>query len=658
MQASTRDGQRNVITISSSPSQLKKPQIIWNVCALLNSGGGDLVITFCNQIYQRRDLDQPTKVIEQWIETLIGNVVMTEKVELKVSSHQIVLNVKASRSLVTVDYNMFLPGHTQVKRILSTESLEKIQHLLFGNKQMSTNNELPIVQQTFVQGEEIKLIETYSVQFKQLEDAPSKSKTLGDRIVDKGNKLIQCLSAFANHRGGVIYVGVDDKLHLINGEKVSPREMESIKKKVKNKIEKMIWLGLENGPQQGKNWDIYFRQIIDKEGKPVESTFIIAIVVAHCRGGVFLQEPECYHLVHGYVKKMELHIWKKYLISTHMHDDQDAVHSSISESSSALQIQCYRSQWSSDQNRIRYDHVNGVLIRMINDGSWDDFKARAEKVLENCVLGGIRLVVLLMKITTSYKKRNFKEAEEGIEEYKRRLGESEDRFISETREFLLRSSLERCKGNIEESYKQAENGLSIAEQIPPGIVAGEYYANIATVITILLGMENDTENKTCLKEKAMLFFEKADQHLDLANDYLPSKFDQKQKVHINLAFLHLGCSFVINPKPESRVEDTAIKKATNSLNAVDKYVNEGYALSDYRNSQYLLARSVLFYRLSQNLKDDELEKRTRLLHSALKFSKSAKRMARDGEFDEMLNCTSQHIDFFTRLENNSAIEDI
>jgi hypothetical protein len=654
MQRSKRQKQETVITITCSPTDLTKKgklQVLSSVCALLNSNGGELIIAFPDQTYQTKYLDPPVRVVEQWINNLIGTVMMSKNVELKVAPHQILIIVKGSYSLITVDYKMFLPSHTQVNRVLPVEKLEEIQDVLFGEEMMTCSNELPAVQQLFVQGEEIKLTETYSVQFKQLEDAPTKCTTLADRVVGKGNKLIQYISAFANYRGGAIYVGVDDKQHIINGEVIPPNERESIRKKVTSKINKMIWLELEDEPRRGENWDIYFHPVRDKEGRPVESTFVIVIVVSRCPGGVFVEEPESYHFANGYVEKMKLSTWKQYLLSKRSRNETDAVHSTLSaESRSALQMQCQRpigrSQWSSIRNRKRYDYVNGVLIRMINDGSWKEFWARAKMEDANCLEGGIRLVVLLMKTTAHYKQANFEQAQLSMEEYRRTLSQSEDRLISETRLFLLRSSVERCKGNIRESYKHAKNGLRLAEQIPAGIVAGEFYANIATVITILLKLENNIENKKILKEKGIFFFQKAIEHLDHANDYLPSKFDQKQKVHINLAFLYLGCSFASDARAEKRVEDAAIEKAVNSLSAVDKCVNEGYALSDYRDCQYLLARSVLFYRLSQNLKADEAERRAQLLKSALKFSSEAKEKAIDSEFAEMLECTSKHMDFF------------
>ena len=644
MQQSTENNYENALTIQCSPTELtkkKKPEVISNICALLNSNGGVLIVAFPEKAYQTKDLDQPTRVIEQWIENLIGTVMKCKKVKIHVAPRQIVINVKGSYHLITVDYNMFLPSHTQVNRVLPVERLDEIQDILIGEDVGTWISELPVVPLEFVKGEEIKLDETYNVQFKQLKDASTKHTTLADRVVS--NKLVEYVSAFANYRGGTIYVGVDDKQHIINGEVISENEKKSIIKKVTKEINKMVWLGLEGEPRKGIYWDIDFHPVVDKQRTPIPSTFVIVIVVAQCPGGVFLQVPESYHVVDGCVEKMQLETWKEYVFSKKLLDQADAVHSTSVETVG-------RCQWSSVGNRKKYDYVNGVFIRMINDKSWDVFWTRLTEEEEACCLGGIRLVILLMKATASYKRGNFEQADHYVKEYGKALNQSEDVLISETREFLLKSSVERCKRNIQESYKHAKNGLVLAEQIPAGIVAGEYYANIATVITILLGQENGVENRQMLKKEAISFFKVAIGHLELASGYLPSKFDQTQKVHINLAFLHLGCSFASNARVEKRVEDTVIKEARNSLNAVERCVNEGYALSDYRNSQYLLARSALFYRLSQNVTADEMERKDQLLKSALKFANDASKKACG--FEEMFDCAAKHVDF---LKNQSAL---
>ena len=643
---------QTVITITSSPTDLtkkRKIQVTSNVCALLNSNGGDLIVAFPNQSYEIEDLDQPVRVIEQWINTLIGTITMLKKVQIEVKPHQIVINIKGSYNLITIDYNMYLPSHTQINRVLPVETLQKVQDILFGEELMSLSEELPVVQQVFVQEEKIELTETYNVQFKQLEDAPAERTTLADRVIGKGNKILQCVSAFANYRGGVIYVGVDDEHHQINGEVIPANERESIITKFTKKINKMIWLGLEDGPCEGENWDIHFHPVCDKTGRPVESTFVITIVVARCPGGVFLKEPESYHIVDGVVEKMKLDSWNEYLYSERSHEMEDRDNSACAKSTSALQCQrpIGRIPWSSICNRKNYYHVNGVLIQLINDGSWKKFWRRLKKEQANCAVHGVKLVILSKKITANFKLGNFEEAQRGMEEYRSGIVQSEDRMISETREFLLNSALERSRGNIRESYKHGLNGLALVEQISTGMLVVQYYSNLATVITVLLELECG-ENKKVLKQEAIYFFKKAVEHLKDANDFLPSKFDQEQKVHINLAFLHLGCSFATHARAERSVEDSEIEEAVKHLNAAEKSVNEGYVMTGYRVCQFFLARSALFYRRSQNLKPDEIERKEYLLKSALNYSKQAKEFATRGKFVEMVESTSKHVNFFHR----------
>jgi hypothetical protein len=173
MQQSTGKNHQTVITIQCSPTELtkkRKPQVICNVGALLNSNGGVLVIAFHEQTYQTKDLDQPSRVIEQWIKNLIGTAMMSKKIKFDVAPHQISINVKGSCNLITVDYNMFLLSRTEVNRVLPVENLDTIRDILRGEEWGTWSTELPAVQQIFVKGEEIKLDETYSVQFKQLED--------------------------------------------------------------------------------------------------------------------------------------------------------------------------------------------------------------------------------------------------------------------------------------------------------------------------------------------------------------------------------------------------------------------------------------------------------------------------------------------------------
>ncbi|XP_028403629.1 uncharacterized protein LOC114526274 [Dendronephthya gigantea] len=663
MQRLNRKEEEHVFVISCFLTNLKdkKSEVIAAVCALLNSNGGKLALDFPSQKCEKKDLDQTGRKIEQWIKNLIGTVKMKRKVKLEISADQMLLTVKGSNRLITVNYHMYLPSHTEVNQVSPIETLEEIRKCLFGDKEMIAINELPTVRQVFVQGEEMKLIETYSVQFKQLEDTPTKSTTLGDRVV-ANCKLVQYISAFANHCGGAIYVGVDDKQHRINGEVISANERKSIITKVTKKVENMIWLELQDGPCKGVHWDINFYPVVDKSGRSVTSTFVIVVTVARCPGGVFTEAPESYHCINGSIEEMPLSTWKDYLSerTPDVTDDPQRIEptngvstntgstSVVSTIGRSGPLHIGRLHWSSVHSRKSSAKMNGILIRKINDGLYDEFQALVMKEQANCPEGEMSLVILSMKITANYKQGKFKDVQSDMEEYEKELSKSKDWMIGKAREFLLKSSIQRCDGRVQESYEEAKNGLATVEQIPAGIVVCNFYTNIATVITIILEQENDMEIKKSLKKDSIMFFQKALEHAHIANDYLPSKFDNIQKVNINLAFLHLNGSFA-NRAREGKVEKAAIDTATNNLNAVDRCINEGYSLSDYRSCQYLLARSLLFYRRSQNLVAEENDRRSQMLKSALKFSTEAKEKATQCNLFEMIHCTSRHIDFYQGL---------
>lgn len=299
----------------------------------------------------------------------------------------------------------------------------------------------------------------------------------------------------------------------------------------------------------------------------------------------------------------------------------------------------------------KYCLLNGILIRKINDGLWKEFKRHAKIEESKYTEGGLKLVILSMNITADYKNSKFGKAERALKEYTSLLNTSKDTTVCEVREILVRSSLERCKGNHQKSYEIAVSGLAKTDQIPAGIIVAEYYASFTSVITILLSHECKSEERSLLKHRAISAFRTALEHLKVANEYQPSKIDQEQKVHINLAFLYLGCSFSGDTIEERVDHEDAISQAISSLKVVDQHVYDGFELSNYRKSQYLLARSALHYRRSQNVgAEDSQNTTTRMfLKSALKNSKDAEEIAQRCNFDEMLFSSRKFIAICTEL---------
>ncbi|XP_046842126.1 uncharacterized protein LOC124436223 [Xenia sp. Carnegie-2017] len=404
----------------------------------------------------------------------------------------------------------------------------------------------------------------------------------------------------------------------------------------------MVWFSLHKKPSRGVHWDIHFCAVFDERGQVMESTYMIVITVARCPGGVSVSEPESYHLVNGVVTRMDLKTWTarfRRRASCCQRPNEDELNQL-----SNLQIRhIERSSWSSHGNRNLFHRVNGVLIRLINAGFWDEFWAKKELLeKENSSFNMIKLVVMLNEITALYKLGHFYCVEPRIKDYESLLSKSTvDANINEARLHLLKSCVQKYRGNIKKSYEEADKGLAIVDQLPTGIVVGEYYCHLAAVITILLQNETDRDQCQNLTSKAVLFSQKAIMHLKDAKYCDLSKFDQLQKAHINLAFLYLQSSFMNCAKPEILLDNKELEKAKISLNAVNEFINEGYPLTDYRKCQYYLARSMLFYRLSQNV--SIINDRNRQREQAKKFSKKAESRATNCEFKSIMECSQKYL---------------
>ncbi|XP_046858010.1 uncharacterized protein LOC124451438 [Xenia sp. Carnegie-2017] len=623
-----KSSERTAVILRCNFSKINKHIVVSNVSALLNSDGGQFVIQCDDKAASDKEIDKKMRTIEQWIEVLLGKMFMFVKIKFNVTLQEICIYVEKFHDLVTVDYKMFLPSPTQICKI-SGQSLVLAREAVFAkNSSTTTRYDLPSVQESFIYGSKIPMLESYEVQFKQLKSESTKSTSLADRLV--GNKLLETISAFANYGGGAIYVGVDDDSREIHGERVTTKEKEKIVEKVTEKINKMVWFSLQTKPSYGVHWDIYFRAVVDERGKLMESTYVIVIVVARCTGGVSVGEPESYHIVNDVVTRMDLKTWRERFFQ---------------KESLVMDHGIDRPNWSSERNRNLFHCMNGRLIRSINAGSWDAFGGGKKKLeLENSNCNMTKFVVISNEITAHYKLGRFDLVENGIKDYESLLSKSTvDANIHEARLYLLKSCIQRCRGNIKKSYEEADKGLTIVDQLPPGIVVGEYYCNLVSVITILLQYETEPRQRHNLTEKSTTFSRIAIKNLDDAEYCNLSKFDQKQKAHINLAFLLLQSSFMVCTKPEIHVSSQDLEQANESLNTVNKLINEGYPLTDYRECQYHLARSMLFYRRSQNADSQEME---RLRNEAVRFAKKAEGLATNCKFKSLMECSRQHLNMF------------
>ena len=184
----------------------KKNTIIAAICALLNSGGGVLNIC-CDTKKTTMDC---VRTVEQNVKGAIGVAGMRKYIHIVVCQEQqkIIVNVKGSNKLFTVNYNLYLPGQSEINPIDSTTGTEDIKEILH-KKLVEACVTIASHKKDWEVGKHCGLQEGDDVQFKTVENAPSKRVTLADRVV--ANKLSCYISAFANHRGGHIYYGISDQ---------------------------------------------------------------------------------------------------------------------------------------------------------------------------------------------------------------------------------------------------------------------------------------------------------------------------------------------------------------------------------------------------------------------------------------------------------------
>jgi hypothetical protein len=123
----------------------------------------------------------------------------------------------------------------------------------------------------------------------------SKGTTFAKRMMNDKNKFSNYISGFANHRGGHIYYGINDNCVVV-GEKLTQAELDEVEEEVTKGVEKLVWTERRISPKRGDNWEIYFEQVKNENGEIEDSTYVIVVFVAFCRGGVFTAEPESYYI--------------------------------------------------------------------------------------------------------------------------------------------------------------------------------------------------------------------------------------------------------------------------------------------------------------------------------------------------------------------------
>lgn len=294
-------------------------RILEQACALLNSGGGLLVMKitdFQSSTTSANSLDQFWKKIEPKLISLVKPSRYDDIFDRCEQSDEILLFINAPPHICTIKYNLSLPGDSSVMEASYHQTVDLLKGARQDRRPKPPNvtvplTELPEVPEVFTQKEIIlDLKESKHIQFKHFT-----SKTL----LDSNNRsqregIAEQISAFANAEGGVILLGVKDDGEVC-GRDLRENGKDGIERNLqKNVIKKMCW-GLE--PVRGVHWDLKFFAV-----RGCEANAIVAIYVAGMRksGGVFAKSPKSFKLLQGEdgqqsPHRLDFEEWKQRMLS-------------------------------------------------------------------------------------------------------------------------------------------------------------------------------------------------------------------------------------------------------------------------------------------------------------------------------------------------------
>lgn len=622
---------RKPLQIGISPNQMasqekkykaaKMKEILSAVCALLNSGGGKLEL-FLDSNPNKRLVDTCIRMIEQRIREIIGVTVMAMQVKFQVNAREIILTIPAASEFISVNYNLYLPSERQVISVPATEPTQKIKKIIRRRTVCYTLADYQTKLDTikFVKDRHSGITESSKDQLKNLEPRPSKCVTLADRMVGKSNKLPCYVSAFANHEGGTIYYGVNDE-GIVEGEVIGKKDKEEITKKVSKAINNMVWPSNCGKPRRGRQWQIWFKPVEDTNGDHISSTFVVVIHIVPCPGGVFVEEPESYQVVEGVATKISFDAWLPKLTESSTPTRERSIPQPM------RRVASY-----SNRTRKIFCEITTRLIHFRNNDKIKSFQELTKLTKENLSESESCLLVTPEEVMVALKKHYFLKAESLLRTFAQSSRLAENSLIFNVRMLQLKSRIERSKGNFEESYEIAQEGLQNMKLIDPEYINVWFYLDAAMVATILSKNVEDSQRSAQLRNEARHYLDLAARNLSSLTDLPEEASDIQHKLHIYEAFVLLESSITGEVAPQEYVTREAIAAAAKVLASVHEAVLMGNPLTHCRKVQYYFAQSDLFRRRLEKSQQNYLQNATQ----AFELATQALNLAKKNNFQDMV----------------------
>ena len=446
-----------------------------------------------------------------------------------------------------------------------------------------------------------------------------------------------------------VYIfGINDE-GIVKGEVIEGKNQEElIIRKMTMAINKMIWIGGQL--ERGRHWNIQFAPVKGENQNEVPSLFVVIISVSPLRGGLFVQEPESYHVVDGRCAKLSFTEWRRSA-------DMDMIPSVVG-----------RTVWSSTSTQKDCHEVFQSLLKYQNNGDQKKFEKFVTSAQGRYQVHKteVELVISGERSALAYKTGQFEKANSLINEYEHCLSQQHtmaDYTIFKLREAYAKSVIPRAKGGYQESYAIAQSCLQLAETAPAGILTALFHNHVDILENHLSQHVNEADRALKLAQSSLDHFTKALQHTQASGaeqQFSTTIADLYHRIYLSRANSHLrdfvgGANF-------RQITPSMIKAAETDIDNYNRVVVKRHLPTKYREIYYLLVMSDL--RLCQwwqqrqqqtqdesSLEDDEVGN---FLNEAFHLASTAKERAIKLHFQELTDYACTRLAQITETMTDNA----
>ena len=572
------------VSLAKNEKNLKE-EIQKSICALLNSNGGKLVLTARNDT-DLVNADKNIRPCEQYFRNNVIGVYNVHKyIVLKRVGNRITLVVSGLPTLCTLNTNLYLPTDRQMVLLPATEQ-DALRKILFESRIVEISEHK--VPEKFCYGHKTKFGESKTVQLKNIEAEKKGRKDFVSRAID--NKLKECISAFANGSGGVIYYGIKDDRTVV-GELLAggEKDRQEITEKLEKEVRKMIWPEESGKIECGKQWNIEFVPVTNCS----EKRFVIVVSVSPCCNGVFTKEPESYYIEKKdkvKVKKMSFETWKRNM------------YLKVPEPK-----EMNRTTWSSKRSEKNYMSTTEELEKIRQCADWETIKAKFTEN-SNTTDPNTKLICLFQMVAVQYRQGMFKIAENYLTRFRNMVRKTKDPSVFDVEERYSSSAIERSRGDYQKAWGIIEEGLPKADFAPAGFIPASFYAHGASVLSKLIqdkSFIDENKDDKDFKGKVRQHVKNAKRLCDMAlqhlmyfkDDFKIAKEELEQRLNITLALLCLkSANEELASNSDLKTVHDKIKEAEKSFKNLEQ---EGTSAFKFNYCRLLLAKSQLHSELAK-----------------------------------------------------------